>query len=71
MAVEFTIYCDDCGSIIDASRTSVRAARATAQLQCGAVSAGGKDFCAGCRKARAAEPTPAMPASHSVGTQRP
>lgn len=73
MAVEYTIYCDDCGCIIHASKRSVRAARAEAQLQCGAVSSGGLDHCADCRKARHAQLRPgssALDGAPSVGTQR-
>jgi hypothetical protein len=45
VSVEYTIFCDGCGAIIDANRTSVREARAAAKAQQGAIQRGPKDYC--------------------------
>jgi hypothetical protein len=74
MAIEFTLICDSCGKIIHASRSSAKAARGEAQLQCGAVSVANGDYCADCRKdqldaeaKRRASQGPFR--THSIGTR--
>ena len=48
MSAEYTIFCDDCGTIIAASLISVGQTRREAKAQLGSFSAQGKDFCAAC-----------------------
>jgi hypothetical protein len=70
MSMEYTVVCDGCSAIICADR-SVRRARAEAQLHCGAVSSGGKDWCRKCRGERMAEIAQREAApSHSAGQTR-
>lgn len=68
MAVDYVLRCDGCGTSIVESRVSLRDARARAQLNCGAVSSGGKDWCAACRQQRLAA-RQATAVGHTVGTQ--
>jgi hypothetical protein len=49
VTVEYTIICDRCGRLIDASRQSVSAARASVRDMGGAIGLpGGQDFCNQC-----------------------
>jgi hypothetical protein len=71
MAVEYVIRCDGCGRLIASGRVSARAARAQAQLERGANSAGGEDWCSRCRKRRLAKldeqaKAKAAAAAHSI-----
>lgn len=74
MAVKYTLICDGCGTSICSTMHSERDVRAAAQMECGAVSSGGKDWCRSCRLERT-RLTPeqrerSSAAGHSVGTQR-
>jgi hypothetical protein len=55
MAVQYTIICDGCGRFIASSRSSVRAARAEAQMNRGANHGPDGDRCVDCRKREIAE----------------
>lgn len=51
MSVEYTIICDACGRLIDASSVSAAAARASVRDMGGAIALpGGKDFCNQCAR---------------------
>jgi tRNA(Ile)-lysidine synthase TilS/MesJ len=52
LTVEYAVRCDGCGRLIATSRSSARAARADAQLNRGAHSREGQDWCGRCRKKR-------------------
>jgi hypothetical protein len=55
VAVQYTIICDGCGRFVASSRSSVRAARAEAQMNRGANHGPDGDQCVSCRKKRLAE----------------
>jgi len=55
VAVQFTIICDGCGRFIGSSRSSIRAARAEAQMNRGANHGPDGDQCVDCRRKRIAE----------------
>lgn len=46
--IEYTIYCDNCGTLIDASNESEKHARERAVQQGVLVRAGSKDLCMSC-----------------------
>jgi predicted RNase H-like HicB family nuclease len=48
MALEYTVYCDQCGSIMAASGKSGAEARAEAKQAWGAVRRGRRDYCGQC-----------------------
>jgi len=55
VAVQYTIICDGCGRFIASGRSSVRGARAEAQMNRGANHGPDGDQCFRCRKRRIAE----------------
>src|SRR5207253_2519364 len=50
--IVYSVHCDDCGAFIGSSESSVRAARAEAQMKQGANHGPKGDSCLACRKAR-------------------
>jgi hypothetical protein len=51
VSLEYTIICDKCGRLIDASRQSAAAARASVRDMGGVIAQpGGKDFCNQCAR---------------------
>lgn len=75
MTIEYMVRCDGCGRVIAGSKSSARAARAEAQLNRGANSSAGQDWCLSCRTKRnraldQAAIDRARSRSHSIGTQK-
>ncbi len=57
MSVEYTIVCDECATVLDASGVSAAKARRLLRSQgCRVALPGGRDYCAQCAVASVAQP---------------